>query len=401
MNGNGLLEPWRERVTALEMRERRLREQVEENKRENGGVLDIGSTLELIQCRLDISLLGVSAANNDDEATRRVSRAARAAVDLLHALSSQVEAAAGTLAEYEEYQQIRDSIETLLLRGGAGLFSDSPVEAALSGRLSSVVAEAIAKYAPRDDDYEPLFKAERVGRTFRTLLRRIVPFSIASASEGPPYGIEISETQTTPTIALPISQAIHFYEHEVLPMLDASGDEKRRGRVAGLIEELRSISVRPRARPLVAARDFYTEGLTRFTVDGEPLIPVSLEAVYATGTNLDRFVELVRDEVTRRIAGRGWYPPIDEELERLRSLESGREGSRLFPTSKLDTTRWYGRLRDRFFQLRVLEDPRACAVLLDLARGGKQKQLRRSVRKLFSASTSARGTPGISAPIEN
>lgn len=394
MSDSQLEYSWKSRLAELEREERTYVERLEND---DGG-LDLETSLGLIRCRLQIAMLGVHSEDHQS-LYERSSRAAREAVAALHELAGRVEPIEA-LEDRETYRSIRDTIEALLLRGGAGFFEDPEFDPGAARRLAGIISDSIQKYAPPDDRYEPFFLTEKTPPFIARVVQLFFPFLIASRSGRPPYGIEEPEIRSTPSIALPLSQAIHFYEHELIPHLKRSGEESGVARAEEVVNELKQISVRPRARPLVAPQDYYTHGLTKFTADGEPLIPVSLEAVYSTGTNLDRFMELVRDEVTRRIAGTGLYPPLDAELDRLRSLSSGREGSRLFPTSRLDTRRWFSRLATKHPQLHILEERSRCAALLETARTGKRRALKREVRELLSGA-GRRGTDSVRRLLEN
>ncbi len=397
-------EPWKVRLNDLELRETALSQRFERVRREYSGLFDIELALELIKCRIDIALLALGVMSDrslgfsaTDILHRKASVAARTGVSLFNELVGACAESDETLDSFSLYPEVRSAIDALILAGGAGFFREHVEEGAAHEFLLGVVADAIRKYAAPDDRYRPLFGSRRRRGVFASFLYRFLPMS-ARETEFDPCGVDESEVEHVGTIALPLPQAILFYEREVLPEVEPSGGE-RAERVRRIISELRSISVRPRARPLLHPGDYYTAGLVRFSSEGEPLVPVSIPAAYRTGTNLDRVMELVRDEVTRNIAGTGLLPALDAELDRLRSLESGRAGSALFPRSRLDTRRWFPRLKERFPQVAVLENRKVFPHLLDRAKS--RRGLLRAVRRELSAGSHSNGRAGHSQLLGN
>ena len=110
---------------------------------------------------------------------------------------------------------------------------------------------------------------------------------------------------------------------------------------------------------------------------------MALSATYHSGTNLERTMELIRDEVTRRVAGAGILPALDEEIELIKSLKSGRKGNWLFPRSRLDTCRWFERLASGYPQFALLRNKRAIAELLTRAQSAGRGRLRKDVRRML------------------
>ena len=383
--GSGeLAQFWTGRLAELERRESSLRERIESLESELSGLIDFKLGLELVQCRIDIAILCVSVsseARRSEKSSALYERAQKSAVGAVEGydrLKSAAAEASENLDQFEENQRVRGSLDALILAGGGALFDEEASQGPHSG-IARIVAAAIAKYAPPDDRYESLFSRLRASSS---ILRRIFSGFLAGSATRPPYGVDEETPESTSRVVLPLSQAIEFYETEVMPL--TVEDLDRNKEVRTLIRELRAISVRPRSRPIVLPNDFYTHGVTRFTSDGEPLIPVSLSARFTTGTNIDRAMELIQDEVVRKLAGSGLFPPLDLELDRLRSLASGRKGSKLFPRSALDTRLWYRRLRARFPQLRLLEDGNAVGKLLVEARTSRIRRLRDVVQNALS-----------------
>ena len=377
-----LTEIWTRRLAELEAAESNLIVQFEGVEQELAGLIDFDLGLALVVCRLDIAILGISVRSKQGlggaRLFARASRAAREAVELYDRLKSAAGMSLSAIDEFPLDQQIKSRLEALILAGGGALFDiELPSKGNSSEIIAGIIADAITKYAPPDDQYESIF----AGEALLPIMNRFFPGFVAGADMLPPFGIDEEEIESTQQIALPLSQAIAFYR-KILE--GVSSDPQKSEEIRHRLSELEAISVRPRAQPLILPKGYYTEGLTRFTRDGEPLIPIALEASYSTGTNLDRVMELVRDEVVRKIAGKGLSEPLDTEIERLKSLESGRLGNRLFPRSALDTSRWYSRVCLRYPQLRVLEDKAAVQRFISVATRSRPRALRKQIAQALS-----------------
>ena len=408
MIDGGLIDSWRSRLESLLLQEEVYAQEFSRNRREQAGLIDFSIGFKLIQCRLDIALHGVVAFTDRmrqsaefEKLYTTCSRAAREAVELFDDLNIAAESANERLDTFPEYGAVRDTIEALLLRGGGSYFEEETTRFLIEKRLVDIVTDAIEKYAPPDDEYEPLVRLDAIGPALKRFVARVLPYSSATEKQRPPYGLDESTEEHSDKVIMPLSQAISFYENEVIPGLVEDNDSAALANVRRTIEELKQIQVRPRSRPLITPVGYYTEGLTKFNAQGEPLIPISLEATYLTGTNLDRIMELVRDEVTRKIAGTGIHRHLDAELARLKSIESGVEGSKMFPSLKLDTARWFVRLKHRYPRLNILSDRDGFSLLLDTARDKSRRVLKRSVRRELISHPGHRTRPGDTTLMQN
>ena len=92
-----------------------------------------------------------------------------------------------------------------------------------------VIADSIAKYARPDDNYGQLFRTEQLPGPLRRLVNIFFPVLARENQKEPPLGIEEGEQEiySSERIKMPLSQAIHYYETELLPELEA---ELREGR---------------------------------------------------------------------------------------------------------------------------------------------------------------------------
>jgi hypothetical protein len=193
-------------------------------------------------------------------------------------------------------------------------------------------------------------------------------------------------------------------ENELLPELrsrlaSTPGDTRLQQEIAGVerqAEEYRKMRFFPRSTPVLLEKDFYTQGMTFYTPDGELLVPIPLPVTMRSGTNLDRRMELVRADLVRRLAGRGLCPELDHEYARLKSLESGTRGSSRTASLKLDARSGFLALKQTFPSLARLEDKQGFLELEGAAVRGSLGASERRVSALLSADRSRRpGRPGL------
>ena len=135
--------------------------------------------------------------------------------------------------------------------------------------------------------------------------------------------------------------------------------------VADRLREYRSVKFRTRATPINLERGFYTDWLNQYTADGELLVTVPIGVQYRSGTNIDRFREMVLTEFVRRLAGKGICPALDEDYRFRKKLESGLRGSTRLPSFKIDVQQAYRKIKQLYPAIRLLEDD---STLRDLAR---------------------------------
>lgn len=372
--------------------------QVERLRHNVSGLLDLDATFGLVNCKLTIALMCLRRTGDENDAShlgRTASERCRAAAAILDELSRENV----SLDQWKEIEahpghaKARELFNKVILAGGAAYFDDPSGAAHDRAAVSGIIAQAVEKYAQRDDDYEPIVRTERLRGPLRGLFEAFFHVIAPRDQTGPPYGIEEpsdEETLKAERIQLPLSQAVYYYEREVIPGLESKlendpGNRELQESIAavyGKIRELKQLEFIPRPKPFVMPHGYYTEGLTQYTADGELLVPVELPVVQRSGINIDRQMELVQDEVARRAAGRGLSPELDEELAYVKRLDSGRRGSSRFPRSKLNTRRGFRLLKMQFPAVAALEDRTVFKRLLVAAADSSSKRLRATVRRI-------------------
>jgi hypothetical protein len=316
----------------------------------------------------------------------------------------------GQLPEAEEAEE---RFNRLLLAGGEGLLEREESRDDLRDLVAGALSAALRTYLYPDDRYRPLLRPERMPAWLRRVAQRIFPVLLGAGSgyhptsgEFEPTGIDDPEEEEllrSEHLRLPLSQAKELLREEVIPALEkrlsgageGEGEKDRRAaeaaleRARGRLAEFEQIELLPRAKPFVPERGFYTEQITRFSPQGELLVSLRIPGQLRSGTNLDRIRELIKMELVWRLAGRGVCRGLDEELDWVRSMESGSRGSRLFPRARLEVERGFSHLRRSYPVLAALDSREGTRRLLTGAaesmqggRGGTQR-LRRRVRRLL------------------
>ncbi len=284
------------------------------------------------------------------------------------------------------YAEVRSRLEEFLLAGGGGLLEARQTDARARRVLSRTVVSSVRKFSGVDDRYVPL-DVEDYPPFIRRLLLMLFPVMVREHPQPPPYGIEEGEevTTTSPSMKMPLSQAVFYMDHELLPGLEkdlaedpgnASLQERIR-EVRERVEYYRKLRFFPRSTPVLLEKGYYTEGMTGYTADGEMLVPVPLAVSFRSGTNLDRMMELVRADVVRRLAGRGVSAEIDRQYRYLKSLESGIRGSSRAASMKLDAAWGYRELKREFPFLARLSDKRKFVELVSEIQRGRGSAERR------------------------
>jgi hypothetical protein len=253
------------------------------------------------------------------------------------------------------------------------------------------VTNAIEKFIDPDDNYQQLFKSEELTPFWRRLVQTFFFILSPEYQHDPPYGIEEGEEQqySAEHMTMPLSQAIFYYENEVLPMLEellaeSPGDKQIQQKIDEVRERVQAykdISLKPRSQPLVMPKDYYTEGITHYTRDGEPLVSVSLPVTFDSKTNLDRMQELVEYEITRGLAGKGVCPELDKEYDYLKSIKSGTRGDSRFPSLKLRMPKGFLYLKNRYPLLKKVDNKREFKQLVRIVRMRGRKALIRKLEK--------------------
>ena len=289
------------------------------------------------------------------------------------------------------YGEARELLKKVLLLGGGAFFEEEDPDMRSRRLLAYYITAALKKYARPDDAYPPFFRTENLPEPLRSLVGTLFPILAPADMPEIPYGIaddESEEVLHSDRMKLPLRQAIHYYEQELIPSLEFElqqnpGETEIQEHIAqirAMVAEYKQLVFIPRSTPIVAPHGFYTESLTEYTAEGELLVPVNLKVSWRSGTQIDRYREQVLDEVTRLLAGRGLCPVLDQELYQLKQLESGHSGSTLFPKSKLNTKRGFKELKKRYPGLAVLEDRDQLKLLLQQAQTDTRRHLQRSVR---------------------
>ncbi len=387
---NALEGRWRSSIRDLQDREAELEQQARALAADYAGLADIDLSLDLIATKLTISirLVDLVSRSRDPEAVAEMGKTARtAALEAVHLLeglgASNVSLDQKELVlESEGYEEALQLFQQLLLLGGGSFFESEVDDRRQAARISEVIVSAIAKHVRPDDGYRPVFHTERLPTAIRRLVNIFFPVLAAEGQGEPPYGIEEGEQviYSSERIKMPLSQAIHYYEQEVLPLLDARlrespGDPALQREIDAIerkLREYRQLRFVPRSTPVLLTQGFYTESICEYTSDGELLVAVALPVQYSSGTNLERLQELVEAEVTRKLAGKGLCPELDEQYRELKSLRSGTRGSSRLPSFKLDVPSGFGALKRRFPAMRCIESKSDFKRLIALVEGGKR-----------------------------
>ena len=396
---NPIEEGWQHSLREQQKLESYLDQKVADLASDFGGLKDIDLLFGLINCKFSIALIvmdhiGDLVRSEGAELAKKMTLEGAAILeDVIQTKVSRDQKA--EFLENKGLAEARELFNQILLRGGAAYFDAEDRGKEISREFSRVLAKAIRKYCEPDDRYQNSIRPEELPNPLRQLTAALFPILAPENQADPPYGIEEDEEEEivrSPRLNLPLSQAIHYFERELIPELEeklthSPGDRDLQSRIADLwarVREYKKLRFIPRATPLVAPHGYYTDGLTEYTADGEMLVPVDLPVEILSGKNQDRAMELIKGEFTRQIAGKGICLDLDREVKRLRNLKSGRRGSSRFPTSKLDTDWGFGRLKRQFPELRLVEDRKEIGRLIEAAKLQPFRPLRRIIERRLS-----------------
>ena len=395
----GLEGSWSAEIRRLEREEARLAARVADDERRFAGLKNLDDVFGLVATRFSLALRILDGLRASGTPAPRLYRRARDCAGAGLALLEELLAAGISVDQHElitsdaGYLRAQELFQQLLLRGGGALFEPEATPAATSRTLARIVVRALRKHAARDDTWAPLggFRPDRLPRPLQRPARALAALLRAGSQvAAPPCGIEDPADQelvAASRIRLPLSQAIRLFEEELLPPLrrrlaEAPGDarlQREIARLTGHVEELRRMRFIPRSTPIVVEHGFYTQWLSGYTADGEALVSVPLRVTYRSGTNLDRMQELIKDEITRRAAGRGICADLDAAYYHLRSLESGIRGSSRTPGLRLNVKRGFQSLKQAAPALARLEDRaelrRLLALVTDSPRGHAEREI--------------------------
>jgi len=388
-----LLEQWLARESSLAAR-------CLEEEYAFAGLKDLDALLELIEVRFAIALRALQ-----DRIPRRelITEMAGGAVRRLEELLGEnlSEDQRQAVTEAPGYARVRELFQQFIVQGGGGYLADRAQDARQTRRLARAVVESIRKYTGSLDCFEPIFRTEELPPPLRRLVNFLLPILAPEGQKPPPYGIEEGEEilYSSEKMRLPLSQAIHYLENQLLPALERElaaepGDRALQQRLQAereRFEAYRRLRFAPRSTPINIEQGFYTEWWSEFTAEGELLVSVPLAVQYRSGTNLDRLQNLVLAELVRRLAGRGVSPALDREYRYRKSLESGRHGSSRLPGFRLNTRRGFLELKGMFPVLQRLENRREFAALVEEVRGRGRLAAQKAVEKLLAS-------PAVSTP---
>ena len=398
---------YRLQIRELEEKERRLSYRVEVADSHFSGLKEIDQFLSLIKTKLQLSLLYLeiiqqeSDPNQGEVLKKESQKRAKEAFYLLEDIHSEnlSEDQKHLITEAEEYKESKKLFQQLLLYGGAGFFDEPRSDEKHARLIAKAVTDTVKKFSAPDDRYHQLFKTERLKPFWKRIVKTFFYVLAPEHQKDPPYGIAEGEAMLyqSEKITMPLSQAILYYEEEILPMLEemleeTPGDgilQQRISEVKRKIDGYKKITVTPRSQPIVMPKDYYTEGITGYTPDGEPLISVALPVTFNSKTNLDRMQELVKYEITRKLAGKGVCPELDKQYRYLKGMESGAKGDSLFPSLKVGMRKGFASLAAAYPQLKKLEDKEEFKKLIRLISIGEKKAIQKQLQQeLLGESTS-------------
>lgn len=254
------------------------------------------------------------------------------------------------LHESSEVADIREQIYILLRAGGLILFEADDSETRREEDLANVVCKSLMKFAavdPRDAVEESL--------------------EIAPGEE---------DVLMADRMMLPISQAIHLIEEEILPGLHSQleknpGDPDLQQRIVLLQDQLdffRHLKFFPRTRPArLDEKDLFTQSLTSFTQDGELLVALEIPTIQNSGNKYDLLLDSIKAQIVHDCAGDGVSPDLDDKLKETKSVNSGQRGSLTEPVSKIQVHKAFRSMCLQYPFLRRLEDKEQLKQLADLA----------------------------------
>ena len=395
-----LEELWSSTLKGMREKEDELEKANEIQETAYSGLKDIGSLLELVQIKFQIALLLIdnmpakresSVYGEMEEMARdRTQRAVRILDELAHENISEDQKE--ILAKDPAYKEARELLQQLLLKGGAFLFEARQQNSKKAKILSKAVADSLEKYSQPDDRYRQLFKTEELPSAIRKLVNLLFSALAPENPKKPPFGIEFEEElYSSEKIKMPLSQAIYYIENELLPGLRKSlennaGNPLIQRQIRSLenrAEEYKRLKFIPRSNPVLLDKGFHTDWISSYTADGELLVNVALPVTFKSGTNVSRVQELVQAELTRRIAGKGICPELDEEYRYLKRLESGTRGNSRLPSFKVNTARGFRILKSNFPALKKLERREDFIQLMEHYRAHGKRSIQKFLTQLI------------------
>ncbi|MBN2534929.1 MAG: hypothetical protein JXB88_18755 [Spirochaetales bacterium] len=365
------------------------------------GLKDIDERYSLISLKLTISLAIINKIESfhpGQEILRLQDIArdkAREAVQLLEDLidTNISEDQKELILKAPGYKEAKELLQQLILKGGGLFFKTRLDDEKKIRKIAKIINRSIRKFLNPDDNYTPLFKTEELSGFLRTLIDTFLPVFGKPYQKPPPDGIEEGEEvfYSSKKMRLPLSQAIHYLEHEVLPGLkkkleDSPYDREIQRELYNTEKKIyafKQLKFIPRSSPVFPEKGYYSDGLTGYTADGEMLVTLSTPVIYKSGTNLERMQEMVCAEITRRLAGKGLCPELDSEYEYLKRIESGMKGNSRTPSLKLNTSMGFKMLKNLYPFLAKLENKRIFKKLLHYVSKTDKKYTEKLIRQFI------------------
>ncbi|MBN1699489.1 MAG: hypothetical protein JW881_18350 [Spirochaetales bacterium] len=385
------------------IKERLLEERIGRLDFEYSGLKDLDDLFELIIIKLTIALHCITAlkTNIRPSETENIQELAQTksqkAVQMLESLldSGISEDQKHIVNNAPGYEKAKELLHEFLLEGG-GYFFQSTIKENKSAKIfAAAIVDAIKKYDGPDETYEPVLDPEKLPGFLRKIIETFLPVLAPGNQKGPPYGIDEGEEylRRSNRMRMPLSQAVHYLENELLPQLkkelcESPGSKRLQQRISETehqINELKRLRFLPRSSPVFPEKNYYTDAISGYTENGELLVTLHIPVIYPSGTNLSRMQEMVKAEITRRLAGKGVCPELDRHYFFLKSLESGRRGSSRTPSMKLDTAMGFSLLKNRYPFLKLLERKDLFKRLLGLVRRRGVVAARRTVLKIITS----------------
>jgi hypothetical protein len=260
-----------------------------------------------------------------------------------------------------------------------------------------IIAYAVWKYSDRDDNYKALIDLKKLGRGARWLLRRLFPVLLQESHDDSPCGTEKSDVvYHFKNTVLPLDQAVELIQEELLPAyLDKLAEDpqnrilqKITARLGKSLEDLKKIKMKPRGTPLVVEQDFWNEVILGTDSRGELLVTVDIPSSIRPGTNQDRTQALVKYQILKSLSGKGIWRDFDEDINRLKSYKSGKEGRKRDTVSVLDIERYFNSLTEVHPVYNAVNNSSEFSGLLSVMREYGFRTTKRYIRDRFLSSPS-------------
>jgi hypothetical protein len=361
------------------------------------GLKDLDDLFCLITTKLEIALTCISALGSQQlsDETNRLQEIAKirsqtAVVLLENLLDLPIsEDQKHLVTDAEGYKKAKDLLHEFLLKGGGYFFQTKIKDKKKAKKIAEVVIGSIKTHAVQGEEYEPHVKPEKLPKFLRKIINIFLPVFAPENQKGPPYGINEGEEviNTSQKMRMPLSQAVFYYENEILPQLkekleQSPGDTRLQKKIYETekrINTFRQLVFFPRSSPVFPEKDYYTDGISGYTDDGELLITIHIPV----RTNLDRILQMVKADVARKLAGKGICPDLDRHYFFLKRIESGRRGNSRTPSFKLDTSTGFSMLKNLYPFLQQLEHKDVFQKLIRLVKTAGTSYTRNVVVKMI------------------